>query len=95
MVFEIASTTVDGQFVAKFPNVRRGAHVLLTVTQDGAQEHESTAGGNRSGPSVSGTTGGDLSTLHGLVRHCGGHLWMDTETTGETKIKIHLPLRAA
>jgi PAS domain-containing protein len=95
MVFEIASTTVDGQFVAKFPNVRRGAHVLLTVTQDGAHEQESTAGGNGSGPSVSGTTGGDLSALHGLVRHCGGHLWMDTETTGETKIKIHLPLRAA
>jgi len=93
MVFEIASTTVDGQFVAKYPNVRRGAHVLLTVTQDGAQA--SMAGGNGSGPSVAGTTGGDLSALHGLVRHCGGHLWMDTETTGETKIKIHLPLRAA
>lgn len=93
MVFEIASTTVDGQFVAKNPNVRRGAHVLLTVTQDGTEA--STAGGNGSGPTVSGTAGGDLSALHGLVRHCGGHLWMDTETTGETKIKIHLPLRAA
>ena len=93
MVFEIASTTVDGQFVAKNPNVRRGAHVLLTVTQDGTEA--STAGGNGSGPTVFGTAGGDLSALHGLVRHCGGHLWMDTETTGETKIKIHLPLRAA
>ena len=93
MVFEIASATVDGQFVAKYPNVRHGAHVLLTVTQDGAQA--STAGGNGSEPSVPATAGGDLSTLHGLVRHCGGHLWMDTESTGETKIKIHLPLRAA
>jgi PAS domain-containing protein len=92
MVFDIASTTVDGQFVAKHPNVRHGAHVLLTVTQDGAP---STAGGNGSGPIVSGTAGGDLTALHGLVRHCGGHLWMDTDTIGETKIKIHLPLRAA
>jgi PAS domain-containing protein len=93
MVFEIASTAVDGQFVANNPNVRRGPHVLLTVTQDGAEG--SPEGGNGHGPAVSATTGGDLSALHGLVRHCGGHLWMDTETTGETKIKIHLPLRAA
>jgi PAS domain-containing protein len=93
MIFEIASTTVDGQFVAKYPNVRHGAHVLLTVTQDGTQP--SAVGGNGSEPSLSATTGGDLSALHGLVRHCGGHLWMDTDGTGERKIKIHLPLRAA
>jgi PAS domain-containing protein len=93
MVFEIASTTVDGQFVAKFPNVRHGAHVLLTVTQDGAEV--SPAGGNGSGPAVPAPANGDLSALHGLVRHCGGHLWMDTDTDGETKIKIQLPLRAA
>jgi predicted nucleic acid-binding Zn-ribbon protein len=93
MVFEIASTAVDGQFVPNNPSVRRGPHVLLTVTQDGAEG--SPEGGNGHGPAVSPATGGDLSALHGLVRHCGGHLWMDTETTGETKIKIHLPLRAA
>jgi PAS domain-containing protein len=93
MVFEIASTTVDGQFIANYPNVRRGPHVVLTVTQDGTEA--STAGGNGSGSAVSRTAGGDLSALHGLVRHCGGHLWMDTDAIGETKIKIHLPLRAA
>jgi len=93
MVFEIASTTVDGQFMAEYPNLRRGPHVLLTVTQDGAQA--STAGGNGSRSAVSGTAGGDLSALHGLIRHCGGQLWMDTDNGGETKIKIHLPLRAA
>jgi hypothetical protein len=92
MVFEIASTTVDGQFVPNYPNVRRGPHVVLTVTQDGA---EGSAGGNGAESTVTGAPGGDLSTLHGLVRHCGGHLWMDTDSVGETKIKIHLPLRAA
>ena len=93
IVFDIDSTTVDGQFVAKNPTVRQGPHVLLTVTQDGTQP--STAEGSGSEPSLSETAIGDLSTLHGLVRHCGGHLWMDTDTEGETTIKIHLPLRAA
>jgi len=91
-VFDIDAANVDGQFVAKYPNVRQGPHVLLTVTQDGAQPP---AEGNGSEPADGATAIGDLSALHGLVRHCGGHLWMDTDTAGETTIKIHLPLRAA
>ena len=87
MVFDVAPTTVDGQFLSKHPNVRPGPHVLLTVTQA------------RGGDGVNESSGADgpiggLSTLHGLVRHCGGHLWMDTDPTGDV-IKIHLPLRAA
>ena len=92
IVFDIDAANVDGQFVAKYPNVRQGPHVLLTVTQDGAQPP---AEGNGSEPADGATAIGDLSALHGLVRHCGGHLWMDTDTAGETTIKIHLPLRAA
>ena len=103
MVFDVASTTVDRPFVAKYPNVRQGPHVLLTMTHarggnglvPSREAEASTAEGNESGTSVSGTPGIDLSALHGLVRHCGGHLWMDTDTTGEMKIQIHLPLRAA
>jgi signal transduction histidine kinase len=103
MVFDVASTTVDGPFVAKYPNVRQGPHVLLTMTHarggnglvPSREAQASTAEGNESGTSVSGTPGIDLSALHGLVSHCGGHLWMDTDTTGEMKIEIHLPLRAA
>ena len=91
-MFDIDSATVDGQFVAKNPNLRQGPHVLLTVTQDGA---EPSTVEPHSEPSPSNAAIGDLSALHGLVRHCGGHLWMDTDTTGETTIKIHLPLRAA
>jgi len=93
IVFDIDPATVDGQFVAKNPSVRQGPHVLLTVTQDGAEP--STAEPHTSESSASGAAIGDLSSLHGLVRHCGGHLWMDTDPAGETTIKIHLPLRAA
>jgi len=93
IVFDIDAANVDGQFVATHPNVRQGPHVLLTVTQDRAQP--SAAEGNGSEPSNDAAAIGDLSALHGLVRHCGGHLWMDTDAVGETKIKIHLPLRAA
>jgi signal transduction histidine kinase len=103
MIFDVASTTVDGQFLAKYPNIRQGPHVLLTVTEArdgnglvpnrGAQT--STAKDNESGTSVSGTAGVDLSALHGLVGRWGGHLWIDTDTTDGLKIKVQLPLRAA
>ena len=92
MVFDVASTTVDGPFVAKYPNVRQGPHVLLTVTQARDGNGLVPSGGAQAS-TVEGND--DLSALHGLVRHCGGHLGMDTDTTGEMKIKIHLPLRAA
>jgi hypothetical protein len=93
MIFDVAFSGVDGQFVAEYPNVRQGPYVLLTVTE--AKGADGLVHGKESGHSVRETTDGDLSTLHGLVRHCGGHLSMDTDTTGEMKIKVHLPLRAA
>jgi PAS domain-containing protein len=101
MVFDVAPTTVDGQFLSKYPNVRPGPHVLLTVKQAKGDDRlidaprgQEPNGGHDAEPSVFGASGVQLSALHGLVRHCGGHLWMDTDTTGEI-IKIHLPLRAA
>src|SRR5204862_3875123 len=33
LMFEVASVVVDRKFVAKYPNVRPGAHVLLTVNE--------------------------------------------------------------
>jgi hypothetical protein len=93
MIFDVAFSSVDGQFVAEYPNVRRGPYALLTVTE--AKGADGLAPGPRAHESTAERTDVDFSALHGLVRHCGGHLSMDTDPTGEMKIKVHLPLRAA
>src|SRR4029453_6566109 len=34
---DVARVTVDGKFLAKYPNVRPGAHALITVTEENSQ----------------------------------------------------------
>jgi len=102
MVFELAPTVVDRQFIEKHPNVRQGPHVLLTVTEARGAVRSIGPLGVRQGfapandvASPSEKPGVDLGALQGLVRECGGHLWMEAEPPGDMTIKIHLPLRAA
>jgi hypothetical protein len=33
----------------------------------------------------------DLGVLQGLIRDCGGHLWIKAEPTGEMVLKMRLP----
>jgi two-component system cell cycle sensor histidine kinase/response regulator CckA len=102
MIFDLAPTQVDRQFIEKHPNVREGPHVILTVTEAAGAVDRSAPLGLRE--LVAKTTevpdsldkpGVDLSALQGLVRECGGHLWMEAAPPGDMMIKIHLPLRAA
>jgi PAS domain S-box-containing protein len=100
LMIEVASVVVDRTFVAKYPNVRPGAHVLLTVnevrgavrpdvsttlrTQASAAEFTAPATDN---PGV------DLGALQALISDCGGHLWIMAEPPGNMVLKIHLPRR--
>ena len=99
LMIDVDSVVVDREFVAKHPNVRPGAHVLLTVNEvrrpersDPAAIHmrASAATGNAW---VTGNPGVELGTLQELVRDCGGHLWMKAEPPGDMVLKIHLPRR--
>ena len=89
LMFEVAPVVVDRKFVAKYPNVRPGAHVLLTVNE--------VRGAGRPGASAiasaSNSPGVDLGALQALVSGCGGHLWMTVEPPGDMVLKIHLPRR--
>src|SRR6185436_1350047 len=82
---ELAMVVVDCPFVAKHPNVRPGAHVLITVSEERAMARSDCPIDDRSGPDVHPTTspsvrpGVDLGALMGLVGDCGGHLWMAAE----------------
>ena len=41
--------------------------------------------------SVSERPGVDLGVLQGLIRDCGGHLWIKAEPTGDMVVKMRLP----
>jgi PAS domain S-box-containing protein len=100
LIFDLTTVVVDQQFVARYPNVRRGPHALITVTEVG---DPSRTGGTlalrdvlaeaRAGTSVLEKPGLDLGTLQAIVRECGGHLWMEIQPPGQMVAKIHLPLR--
>ncbi len=97
LMIEVAGVTPDQEFTEKYPNVRPGPHVLLTVTEvrRSAPPDIRTAFDSQpaAGASEGGTPGVDLGTLQELVNDCGGHLWMAAEPTGDMVLKIHLPRR--
>jgi PAS domain S-box-containing protein len=101
LVLDLATVEVDRDFIDKYPNVRQGAHVLITVTEvrqarraeaplglRGEAEDATTSRAGSEKPGV------DLGALQGLIRECGGHLWMEVQQSGAMVVKIHLPLRA-
>jgi chromosome segregation ATPase len=94
LIFELARVVVDPGFLLKYPNVRAGAHALISVTKVRtpalAGSIEGTAIGARSE-----RPGVDLGLLQSLIDDCGGHLWMKAEPGGDMELKIHLPLRSA
>jgi len=99
---ELATVVVDRQFVAKYPNVRPGAHALITVTEvkgtvrsDWPIELQNEPAGTNASRSASDKPGVDLGALLGLIGDCGGHLWMAAEPPGNMVLKIHLPKRVS
>lgn len=102
---DLGTAVVDRGFIDKYPNVRPGDHVLITVTE--VRSTTSSAGSDlppelrgepdaaHDGESTSDKPGVDLGVLLGLVGDCGGHLWMAAEPAGNMTLKIHLPKRAA
>ena len=86
---ELATRAVGRRFVEKYSNVRPGDHVLVTVTELPAVRDASagTAHHSRSADKP----GVDLGVLVELIGSCGGHLWLETQPTGNTVVKIHLP----
>jgi hypothetical protein len=97
LVIEVAPVMLERAFVAKYPNVRPGAHVLLTVNEvrskaspEGAAAGQLPVDANGAVPDHPGV---DLGALQALVSDCGGHLWMKADPPGDMVLKIHLPRR--
>jgi hypothetical protein len=94
------TTVVDGEFTSRHPNVRTGAHALITMTKSRLRGDEPDEPGRPAGAwrRLRGRTGRapalDLGTLQALVGECGGHLWMTVEPQGDMVARLHLPLVA-
>jgi signal transduction histidine kinase len=98
LMIEVASVVVDRNFVAKYPNVRPGGHVLLTVTEKNGASHPEgqlplNGQPDAANHASNGRPGIDLGALQALIDNCGGHLWMTAEPPGDMVLKIHLPRR--
>jgi len=97
LMIDVDSVVVDRDFVEKHPNVRPGAHVVLTVNEvTSAERHalgDAALSSSAGGPRANGNPGVELGTLQALVSDCGGHLWMKAEPPGDMVLKIHLPRR--
>jgi hypothetical protein len=93
MRIEVAATALGRRFVSRYPNVRPGHHVLITVTElpRMGEMRDSAATADRS-PDRPGV---DLGALAELMGTCGGHLWLEAQPAGNLVVKIYLPRRAA
>lgn len=95
---ELATVTVDQPFIEKHPNVRRGPHALITVTETRRTTRAESPLRLRELPTQSegdrdsGSLGVDLGALQGLIRECGGHLWVTAVPHGDMVVQIRLPL---
>jgi signal transduction histidine kinase len=100
LTIELATVVIGREFVAKYPNVRPGDHVLITVSEMHGESRSGIPIGSRSEAakpnamrSESDRPGVDLGVLQGLIRDCGGHLWMRADPTGDMVLKMRLPQR--
>jgi PAS domain S-box-containing protein len=97
LMIELATVVADGPFIEQYPNVRPGAHALITVTETRRaatpywpielQDKQHAPSSKRS---TSDRPGVDLGALQSIIRDCGGHLWMTAEP-GNMELKIRLP----
>jgi PAS domain S-box-containing protein len=85
---DLGTAAVGRRFVARYPNVRPGDHVLITVTE---LPTAGAPGGNAERSPSSDKPGVDLGVLVDLVASCGGHLWVEAQPAGNMVVKIHLP----
>jgi signal transduction histidine kinase len=89
---DLANATVGPRLAARYPNVRPGHTVLMTVT--GLQKDRGLLDSTAPSAPV-GKPGVELTALVDLVATCGGLLWMEAQPAGNMVVKIHLPRPAA
>jgi PAS domain S-box-containing protein len=95
LVIETSNETIADEYLSTRPEVAPGQYVALSVTDTGTGMSDEVASHLfepffTTKPAGSGT-GLGLATCHGIVKQCGGHIWIHSELGQGTTATILLP----